>query len=672
MKRKVLLSVFSFILMFSVFATLNTTYAQTDFETGDEVYFGSYPVSVIKDQTLIASLGEIESEWKTFNYSYGNGRENSAQIQDYAHYTDIYYGGIKYRGIKFDKYRPKKTNDVPEESASAQSGNGYTVDTVYWFEYEPLVWNVIDKDNGIILCDRVIDAQPFNEVGLDNNYLNSELRQFLNDEFYNSAFTSGEKEYIVRNSNDDFVSLAKTEYKNNNLIPDAVTGFTDYALCNGLVNSLNINLNKASCNWFLRDNREESDGKAAAITFIGQVGAASVNFCYGVRPAIMVNLKETNKFSLSYFVNGAEAKCIRLSEGEQIESYIPQAPEGYTFDGWVPEEPKNMPGNNLKLEAKFTVNKHKVLYLVDGIAVLERSVNFGDTIPRIDNPEKEGFIFSGWDTDIPDKMPDRDLVFNAVWVSEAYKAAYYSDNLLYSEYNVKYGDTVPEPYSPVKTGYTFAGWDREIPGNMPATDIIFNAVWKKTGYTVQFIDSNGSVLAEYTVEYGNDIPVPDAPLIDGYSFISWDKDVPEKMPDCNLTFTAIYEKSGNESTVPDNFGNKDTGTDETGNEINVIIKNCEDLTVGYRATVIFHAEVKNTNINSVVWYDENGEIKGTGERCIITSGFSYRLRASVIGNDGVRIYSPEQAVKVKDGLLDRFISVFARIFRSPAYIIDRK
>ena len=47
--------------------------------------------------------------------------------------------------------------------------------------------------------------------------------------------------------------------------------------------------------------------------------------------------------------------------------------------------------------------------------------------------------------------------------------------------------------------------------------------------------SEGTVLREYTLSYGDAIPAQEKPTREGYTFVSWDKNVPDTVSDENCT-----------------------------------------------------------------------------------------------------------------------------------------
>ncbi len=196
--------------------------------SGNKVTFGSYPQTEVTDATLVATLnaaaGTVKGQkpsarhalgWTSYEY-YISGSNATA----FMWYIDITQGGEKYRGVYFTSYRPYWTDDSSSASNSYQDNNGYTTGTVYWFRYDPLTWTILSQADGkaLILCDYIIDSQAYqNEYeykngayyikGTDtyfNNYAQSMIRQWLNDEFLHTAFTTEEiEEYILTTTVDN-------------------------------------------------------------------------------------------------------------------------------------------------------------------------------------------------------------------------------------------------------------------------------------------------------------------------------------------------------------------------------------------------------------------------------------------------------------------------------------
>lgn len=201
-----------------------------------EITFGTYPQTRVSDNALISKLNELApkwDEWISYNYFSGAGNnwsDGSGEESDYMRYCDIEFNGDLYRGVRFTSYRKVYTNYKSDESTeySPQSENGYNINNTYWFKWEPLIWEVLDYDTGLILCKNIIDTVPFNNTLFGpggskgffmdsectiyaNNYKESSLRLWLTTEtddnsFYNTAFTQSEKDMIV------FTELSNSAY----------------------------------------------------------------------------------------------------------------------------------------------------------------------------------------------------------------------------------------------------------------------------------------------------------------------------------------------------------------------------------------------------------------------------------------------------------------------------
>ena len=101
-----------------------------------------------------------------------------------------------------------------------------------------------------------------------------------------------------------------------------------------------------------------------------------------------------------------------------------------------------------------------------------------------------------------------------------------------------YGTAITAPADPTREGYTFIGWDKAIPTTMPAENMTITAKWKVNQYTITFDTNGGSEIAPITQDYGTAITAPADPTREGYTFIGWDTEIPTTMPAENITLKA--------------------------------------------------------------------------------------------------------------------------------------
>ena len=98
------------------------------------------------------------------------------------------------------------------------------------------------------------------------------------------------------------------------------------------------------------------------------------------------------------------------------------------------------------------------------------------------DPTKEGYTFIGWyngESEWNFETPvTADLTLTAKWQINRYTITF--DTAGGSEVpsiTQDYGTAITPPAAPTRTGYTFAGWDRESPTTMPAGDMTITARW---------------------------------------------------------------------------------------------------------------------------------------------------------------------------------------------------
>ncbi len=114
---------------------------------------------------------------------------------------------------------------------------------------------------------------------------------------------------------------------------------------------------------------------------------------------------------------GSAVSPITGDIGSPVTAPADPTREGYTFMGWSPALPETFPAEDLEVTALWNVNTYYAIFMVDGEEYAKVPVDFGGVITPPEAPEKEGYIFEGWDS-IPDTMPANDVVINALFTED--------------------------------------------------------------------------------------------------------------------------------------------------------------------------------------------------------------------------------------------------------------
>lgn len=217
--KSVLSITLAFIFSFSVmpFSGMITAQATEIWQqpVGTIITYGSYPQSRVTNSSLTSALDTASAKylWHSYGYYTGSGSRSDGQMtsKDYMSYKDFAYNGSTYRAVTFTQYRPYCTGYTSSSNYTYQEENGYTPNNVYYFKYEPLKWRILDPGEGLVMCENIIDSQAYNNYFLSanaecwgdsaktyyaSNWAKCSLRQWLNDDFYNTAFSSTEKSAI--------------------------------------------------------------------------------------------------------------------------------------------------------------------------------------------------------------------------------------------------------------------------------------------------------------------------------------------------------------------------------------------------------------------------------------------------------------------------------------------
>ena len=271
---------------------------------------------------------------------------------------------------------------------------------------------------------------------------------------------------------------------------------------------------------------------------------------------------EINQYAITFDTNGgSEIAPITQDYGTKITTPADPTRKGYTFKGWDKEIPKTMPAENMTVKAQWEINQYAITFDTNGGSeIAPITQDYGTNITAPADPTRKGYTFKGWDKEIPKTMPAENMTVKAQWEINQYTITFDTNGgSEIAPITQDYGTAITAPADPTRKGYTFKGWDKEIPKTMPAENMTVKAQWEINQYTITFDTNGGSEIAPITQDYGTAITAPADPTRKGYTFKGWDKEIPKTMPAENITITARWrdtEKPTGEIIIGTNKWNK--------------------------------------------------------------------------------------------------------------------
>ena len=358
---------------------------------------------------------------------------------------------------------------------------------------------------------------------------------------------------------------------------------------------------------------------------------------------------EINQYTITFDTNGG-SEIVPITQDYGTEITAPDNPtrKGYTFKGWDKEIPETMPAGNITVKAQWEINQYTITFDTNGGSeIVPITQDYGTEITAPDNPTRKGYTFKGWDKEIPETMPAGNITVKAQWEINQYTITF--DTNGGSEIvpiTQDYGTEITAPDNPTRKGYTFKGWDKEIPETMPAGNITVKAQWEINQYTITFDTNGGSEIAPITQDYGTKITAPDNPTRKGYTFKGWDKEIPETMPAENITITARWrdtEKPTGEIIIGTNKWN------EFLNELTfgVFFKDTQEVTINavdnsgvvFVSYLVTDKELSEAELNSLVFraYEEPFCIDPNGEYIVYVMLVDENINITYLRSDRITL-----------------------------------
>ena len=264
-----------------------------------------------------------------------------------------------------------------------------------------------------------------------------------------------------------------------------------------------------------------------------------------------------------------------------------------------------------------------------------------------------GYTFGGWNKAdgtawdyASDKVTDN-ITLYAKWAANTYTITF--DTAGGSEIapiTQEYGTVITAPEAPTREGYTFIGWDKEIPTTMPTENMTVTAQWEINQYTITFDTAGGSEIAPITQDYGTAITAPADPTREGYTFIGWDKEIPTTMPAENITLKAKWkdiEKPTGEIVIGTNkwqeFLNKITFGLFFKDTQTVTINAADNSGTVFISYLVTDRDLSEAELQSLVFsgYEEPFRIDRNGEYIVYAMLVDANLNITYLRSDRVTL-----------------------------------
>ncbi|MBB3156252.1 putative repeat protein (TIGR02543 family), partial [Paenibacillus endophyticus] len=252
----------------------------------------------------------------------------------------------------------------------------------------------------------------------------------------------------------------------------------------------------------------------------------------------------------------AVADSAGVSAGAKITAPANPTKAGFTFEGWYKEAAgttewqfgTDTVTSNVTLYAKWTANPtYTVTFDSQGGSAVADStgVSAGAKITAPANPTKAGFTFEGWykeaagttEWQFGTDTVTSNVTLYAKWTANpTYTVAFDSQggSVVAGLTDISAGAKITAPANPMKAGFTFEGWYKEVAGTTEwqfgtdtvTSNVTLYAKWTANPtYTVTFDSQGGSAVADSAgVSAGAKIAAPANPTKAGFTFVGWYKE----------------------------------------------------------------------------------------------------------------------------------------------------
>lgn len=255
------------------------------------VHFGSYP-QTLADPKAVHEMGDVADAQGYYTSAFDNERYAKVIARPYA------------------------------ATYTFANGDGISDGAVYYFRVDPIAWRVLEmatKTEAFLVANLVLDFGAFDNQ--ENDWIVSDLRDWLNQSFYETAFSPGERQHILDTTLDNattsppqvtsqqadttdrvfllsYADLVNPNYRfhpdPNNYDCERTARTSDYARTQtGILHTYDNTFGYAF--WWSRSAGGHAVGPNDQVTYAGTRGLVWYDATYsheyiGIRPAIVADI----------------------------------------------------------------------------------------------------------------------------------------------------------------------------------------------------------------------------------------------------------------------------------------------------------------------------------------------------------------------------------------------
>lgn len=270
-----------------------------------------------------------------------------------------------------------------------------------------------------------------------------------------------------------------------------------------------------------------ADPKKAGYDFLGWfIEEVEYTFTEAVTTDITLTAKWEEAVYTVTFETGTEEKIENqeIKYNGKVTKPADPKKEGFKFAGWLAGEAEynfdTVVTEDLKLVAKWEeIKKYTITFKANGEVIKTVEVEEGKSALAPTAPTVEGKQFVKWEGTFTNVTADAEVI--AVYDTAKYVVTFKVDGKTYgSTVKVEIGQDCPKPEDPVKEGFKFVGWDKELT-NIRA-HIVVNAIFEKLDYTIKYFSGTTEITTMQHTNYtAEDSFVLETIEKEGYYFYGW-------------------------------------------------------------------------------------------------------------------------------------------------------